>query len=161
MAFKARKLQNGQFEIVGLESFIKSLIARVAGKFRRTAPAPRKAAARKARPADPTLHQLLEALHRHPKRGAPLIRLGNQKDQLLRSLIPLYVARKHDLHLSSGAISRFWAMHGVKYAQPNAAKALREHVGYARLDAKARQITPNGIRYVEAALVPAKHRSAA
>jgi hypothetical protein len=150
----ARLRKNGQLEVQGLEAFVRSII----GKFSRV-PGTRPAAA-KAKSADPVLAQLLTHLSRHPKRSG-LLRAGKQKDQLLRSLVPLYLSRKGELHLTSGAISRFWAYHGVKYAPPNAAKALREHVGYARLDAKARQITPNGVRYVEAALASAKHQRAA
>ena len=57
------------------------------------------------------------------------------------------------VEVSSGTTSKFWAEHGVSYAAPNVAKALREHVGYARRSAKGGpQITPNGIKYVEQAL---------
>ena len=150
--FTTRSLKRGQLEIQGLESFVKSLVSRLLH--------PAKARVARAQPADPSLKALVQTLDHHSKR-ALLLRAGKQKDQLLRSLIPLYLARKPELHLSSGAISRFWAVHGVKFAPPNAAKALREHVGYARLDAKGRQITPNGIRYVEAALHPARHKRAA
>ena len=70
---------------------------------------------------------------------------------LIASLIPLYVGRGV-IEVSSGLTSKFWAKHGVTYAAPNVAKALREHVGYARRTAKGPQITPNGIKYVEQAL---------
>ena len=136
--FTARKLTNGQFEIAGLDVYVKQVISHLLRHFRPKAartPRPNGAA---PRTSDSTVGALHKAFASQAKRGQ-LIRLGKEKDQLLRSLIPLYVARKGDLHLSSGAISRFWAAHGVKYAPPNAAKALREHVGYARLDAKSRQ----------------------
>ena len=96
------------------------------------------------------LTQLLANLDAHSKKAA-LIKAGKLKDQLLRSLIPLYVAK--GVEVSSGTTSKFWAKHGVTYAAPNVAKALREHVGYARRSAKGGpQITPNGIKYVEQAL---------
>ena len=63
----------------------------------------------------------------------------------------LYVA-KGAFEVSSGTASKFWAKNGVSFAAPNVAKALREHVGYARRTAKGPQITPNGIKYVEQAL---------
>lgn len=158
--FFARQLKNGQIEIKGIDGYVRSVISQLLRHFRPAAKASSKASARRAFAPDATVQAVIAALAHHPKRQA-LVRAGKQKDQLLRSLIPLYIARKAELHLSSGAISRFWAVHGVKYAPPNAAKALRQHVGYARLDAKGRQITPNGIRYVEAALSPAKQRNAA
>lgn len=102
------------------------------------------------RRADP-LSQLLEVLETHPKR-AGLVKAGRQKDQLLRSLIPLYLAQPLSVSVSSGTISRFWAKQGVKYAAPNAAKALREHKGYARRTSTGPRITPAGVEYVEAAL---------
>ncbi len=118
------------------------------------APKKKKASAAKAKPAAATaadpLSPLLAALDAHPKKAA-LIKAGKQKDQLLRSLIPLYLA-KGNLEVSSGTTSRFWAKHGVRYAAPNAAKAIREHVGYAKRTKTGPQITPNGIKYVEGAL---------
>ncbi len=157
MAFKASKAKSGLFEIHGLEAFIEKKFAELKQAFGgATKPAPRKAAARKAAPAkkavtatDP-LATLLGALDSHAKKAA-LIKAGKQKDQLLRSLIPLYVGRGV-VEVSSGLTSKFWAKHGVTYAAPNVAKALREHVGYARRTAKGPQITPNGIKYVEQAL---------
>ena len=157
MAFKASKAKSGLFEIHGLEAFIEKKFAELKQAFGgATKPAPRKAAARKAAPAtkapaakDP-LSTLLGALDSHSKKAA-LIKAGKQKDQLLRSLIPLYVGRGV-IEVSSGLTSKFWAKHGVTYAAPNVAKALREHVGYARRTAKGPQITPNGIKYVEQAL---------
>jgi hypothetical protein len=161
MAFKASKAKSGLFEIHGLEAFIEKQVAlAVAGfkkafgvtggaKKRPAAKAARKAAPAKATAKDP-LSQLLANLDSHPKK-AGLIKAGKQKDQLLRSLIPLYVAK--GVEVSSGTTSKFWAKHGVTYAAPNVAKALREHVGYARRGAKGGpQITPNGIKYVEQAL---------
>jgi hypothetical protein len=164
MAFKASKVKAGLFEIHGLEAFIEKKLAELARALglgtAAAAPAPAAKpapkAAKKAKPvpakkaADEPLAQVLAALDAHPKKAA-LIKAGKQKDQLLRSLIPLYVARS-GVEISSGTTSKFWAAHGVTYAAPNVAKALREHVGYARRTAKGPQITPNGIKYVEAAL---------
>lgn len=161
MGFKASKAKSGLFEVHGLEDFIEKKLAelkaalgmkpRAAGKkaakkATTRKPASSKPAATKA--ADP-LAGVLAALEAHPKRAA-LIKAGKQKDQLLRSLIPLYVAPGVDI--SSGTTSKFWAKHGVKFAAPNAAKALREHVGFARRTARGVQITPNGIKYVDEAL---------
>lgn len=108
------------------------------------------------RRADP-LSQLIEVLETHPKREG-LVKAGRQKDQLLRSLIPLYLAQQLSVSVSSGTTSRFWAKQGVKYAAPNAAKALREHEGYARRTSTGPRITPAGVEYVEAAL--AGHQTA-
>lgn len=164
MAFKASKAKSGLFEIHGVEAFIEKKIAELKhalGLDQKSAP---RKAARKAAPAqkataskgpvlslskDP-LSQVLASLDAHPKKAA-LIKAGKQKDQLLRSLIPLYVSRGV-VEVSSGVTSKFWARHGITYAAPNVAKALREHVGYARKSAKGPQITPNGIKYVEQAL---------
>lgn len=164
MAFKASKLGKGVFEVHGLEAFIEKKVAELrhalgleSAKKKQGKP-PAKAAAAKKPPAkasatDP-LAQLLAEAAAHPKRAA-LIKAGKQKDQLLRSLIPLYLT-KGGYEITSGTTSKFWAKHGVTYAAPNAAKALREHVGYARRTAKGLQITPNGIKYVEQSLAGRK-----
>jgi hypothetical protein len=177
MAFKASKAKSGLFEIHGLEAFIEkkfaelkkafgipakvaqvAQVAPVAPKVEEKAPGKKAAAAKKAAPAkkasvpaakDP-LAQVLAVLSGHPRK-AELIKAGKQKDQLLRSLIPLYLSRG-GIDVSSGVTSKFWAEHGITYAAPNAAKALREHVGYARRTKSGQQITPNGIKYVEQAL---------
>lgn len=170
MAFKARKAKSGFFEIHGLEAFIEEKIGElkrafglhkkvepepkapvkkaVAGK--RAAPVKKQAAEKK--PKKDPLADVLAAFDSHPKRDG-LIKAGKQKDQLLRSLIPLYVLRD-GAEISSGTTSKFWAKHGVTYAAPNVAKALREHTGYARRTAKGQQITAAGIKYVEQALNP-------
>jgi hypothetical protein len=167
MAFKASRSKSGLFEIHGLEAFIEKKVAELkqalgisakpAKKAAAPKPAPAPKAAKKAAPApakaDP-LSQVLAALEAHPKKAA-LIKAGKQKDQLLRSLIPLYVARG-GVEISSGTTSKFWASHGVTFAAPNVAKALREHVGYARRTAKGPQITPNGVKYVDAVLAGKK-----
>jgi len=159
MAFKASRAKSGLFEIHGLEAFIEKKVAELkhALGIKTTAKkAPAAAKARKAAPAKKTsaakdpLTLVLSALDAHPKKAA-LIKAGKQKDQLLRSLIPLYVGRGVT-EVSSGTTSKFWARHGITYAAPNVAKALREHVGYARRTAKGPQITPNGIKYVDQAL---------
>ena len=160
MAFKASKAKSGLFEIHGLEAFIEKKFAELKKAFGGAKSAPKKRsapkAAKRSAPAksvvagkDP-LAQVLKSLDAHPKKAA-LIKAGKQKDQLLRSLIPLYVARG-GVEVSSGVTSKFWARQGIVYAAPNAAKALREHVGYARRTSKGPQITPNGIKYVEQAL---------
>lgn len=97
------------------------------------------------------LDALLKAFEAHPKKAA-LIKGGKQKDQLLRALIPLYVGSKSGLDVSSGTTSKFWLKHGVKFAAPNAAKALREHEGFSKRTAKGVQISPTGVKYVETAL---------
>jgi hypothetical protein len=101
--------------------------------------------------APEALDVVLAALAASPKK-AQLVKAGKQKDQLLRSLIPLYLARGTPAEVSSGVTSKFWAKHGVTYAAPNAAKALREHEGYAKRTKTGPQITPQGVKYVEAAL---------
>ncbi|MFY0579934.1 hypothetical protein ACN28S_41910 [Cystobacter fuscus] len=50
---------------------------------------------------------LVEALRAHP-RQEELVAAGRHKDQLLRSLIPLYLARALELEVTSGTTSRFW-----------------------------------------------------
>ncbi|HZH02149.1 MAG TPA: hypothetical protein VEY30_00110 [Myxococcaceae bacterium] len=94
---------------------------------------------------------VVTALAKHPRKGE-LLKAGKEKDQLLRSLIPLYVARGQKVKINSGLISRFWRQHGVNYAAPNAAKALRNHEGYAKVGKNGQQITASGVKYVEAAL---------
>ncbi|MBK7859373.1 MAG: hypothetical protein IPJ65_12270 [Archangiaceae bacterium] len=163
MAFKARKLSKGMMEVIGLETFIEQKIAGWAKKLGfagRPVAAPKKAAKKVKAPAQKStsksgpsaLQHLVAKLDAHPKR-ALLVKAGKQKDQLLRSLIPLYLGQKlNNVEITSGDTSDFWKVHGVKYLAPNAAKALREHVGYARRTKSGPQITPNGVKYVEAAL---------
>lgn len=97
--------------------------------------------------------QLMDALRSHP-RYEELRSAGKLKDQLVRSLIPLYLARavELDVEVTSGTTSRFWGELGVTYAAPNAAKALRLHAGYAQDTKKGKAITPKGVQYVEEAL---------
>ena len=172
MSFKARKLSKGLFEVVGLETFIEQKIATWAKKLgigaKSAVAAPKKASGRravksqKAAKVGPTaVEHLVAKLDSHPKKTA-LIRAGKQKDQLLRSLVPLYIAQKlPNVEITSGDTSDFWKLLGVKYLAPNAAKALREHVGYARRTKLGPQITPNGVKYVEAALKGAPLKRAA
>ncbi len=96
---------------------------------------------------------LLKALESHPRR-AVLVKAGQkQKDQLLRSLIPLYIARKAGkVDVSSGVTSKFWSLHGVKFAAPNAAKVLREHKGFSKRGSQGPAITDAGVKYVENAI---------
>lgn len=96
--------------------------------------------------------QLVDALQAHPQQKDLLTAGQQQKDQLLRSLIPLYLARSLGVEVTSGTTSRFWSKFGVSYAAPNAAKALRIHTGYASETKKGRAITAKGIRYVEDAI---------
>ncbi len=114
-------------------------------------PAARRAKKPAAAPSADPLSALSTAFDGHAKKAA-LIKAGKQKDQLLRSLIPLYVGQKLSLEISSGTTSKFWAKHGVKFAAPNAAKVLREQKGYAKRSGSSVQITPTGVAYVEAAL---------
>ena len=177
MGFKARKLEKGLFEVVGLETFIEQKLATWAKKLgfgkATVVAAPKKASARKMAKAPAakkstsrgsvpsTLEQLVAKLDLHGKKSQ-LVRAGKQKDQLLRSLIPLYLAQKlNNVEITSGDTSDFWGLYGVKFLAPNAAKALREHVGYARRTRFGPQITPNGIKYVEAALKGAPLKRAA
>jgi hypothetical protein len=172
MAFKASRSKSGLFEIHGLESFIEKKFAELKKAFGAAtsaatsvakkatkSPAKKAAPAKKASATKDPMAQVLASLDAHPKKAA-LIKAGKQRDQLLRSLIPLYVARG-GVEVSSGLTSKFWARHGVTYAAPNVAKALREHVGYARRTKVGPQITPNGIKYVEAALKGAPLKRAA
>ncbi len=174
-SFKAREVKKGMFEIQGLEKFIEARFAEIKRALKtglsgakkavkqtratvtrvKPRPTPIKPAANGKEP----LKRVLAALSKHPRRDE-LVRAGKQKDQLLRSLIPLYVARSLDVDVTSGIMSDFWRFNGVKYLAPNAAKALREHVGYARQTKGGRQITPNGIKYVESKLAIAKKRAA-
>ncbi|MBL8919837.1 MAG: hypothetical protein JNJ54_13295 [Myxococcaceae bacterium] len=165
MAFKAQQVKKGIFDIHGLEEYVERKVHEVmkALGFSGKVPPPAKAAkpvvvktaapAKKGVKAEPgdALATVLSALDGHAKK-AVLVKAGKQKDQLLRSLIPLYVARNLNVEVSSGVTSKFWAKFGVKYAAPNAAKALREHVGYAKRTKSGNQITPNGVKYVEAAI---------
>ncbi len=160
MAFKAQQLKKGVFDIHGLEEFVERKVRDVmnalglsgkAAPKAKKASAPKKPAKKSASASSSPLGALMAALESHSKKAA-LIKAGKQKDQLLRSLIPLYVARNAGVEVSSGVTSKFWSKFGVKYAAPNAAKALREHVGYARRTKNGNQITPNGVKYVESAL---------
>lgn len=172
MAFKAEQVKKGFFDIHGLEEYVERKVhdvmtalglggkpaAKAASskpaptkKKAKAAPAPSKKAAPKKAGTGDALTEVLAALEAHPKK-AGLVKAGKQKDQLLRSLIPLYVARDRAVEISSGVTSRFWAKFGVKYAAPNAAKALREHPGHSKRTKTGNQITPNGVKYVEAAL---------
>ncbi|SEM13623.1 hypothetical protein SAMN05444354_11243 [Stigmatella aurantiaca] len=96
--------------------------------------------------------QLVDALKGHPQQKDLVTAGQQQKDQLLRSLIPLYLARALNLEVTSGTTSRFWGTFGVSYAAPNAAKALRMNTGYAQETRKGKAITSKGVRYVEQAL---------
>ncbi|MDP3238225.1 MAG: hypothetical protein Q8S33_19380 [Myxococcales bacterium] len=165
MAFKAQQVKKGFFDIHGLEDFVERKVHDVMQALGLSGKTPAKAA-KKAAPAKKTtakkvapvkveagdaLGSVLTALDGHAKK-ASLIKAGKQKDQLLRSLIPLYIARNVNAEVSSGVTSKFWAKFGVKYAAPNAAKALREHGGYSKRTKNGNQITPNGVKYVESAL---------
>ena len=166
MSFKARKLKGGFFEILGLEKFLREKLEAIQ-RAARLHP-PNKKTKKKilsvrtmkiAGPSAPSVLDLLvSALEAHPRR-VELVKAGRRPDQLLRSLIPLYLVRKGD-GVSSGVTSKFWGLHGVKYAAPNAAKALREHKGYARAFKGGRQITPVGVKYVESSLKALGKRAA-
>ena len=107
------------------------------------------------RPSSPaakdSLEPLLEAFRRHPRQDE-LRQAGERKDQLLRALIPLYVAQELELALNSGAVSRFWSSLGLRFAAPNVAKALRQKPGHARSVRQGWRISAAGVQYVEAAL---------
>lgn len=162
MAFRLQQLKGGLVQILGLEDFLRKQLASMQRSARLSPPKARLAtkkrkplisvrAAKIPGPAAPSpLDGLVAALEAHPRRG-DLIKAGKQKDQLLRSLIPLYLVRSGE-GISSGVTSNFWKAHGLKFAAPNAAKALREHKGYAKAHKGGRKITPLGIKYVDAAL---------
>jgi hypothetical protein len=155
MAFKASRAKSGLFEIHGLELYIeqkvdalrKALGLSGKSKEKKVEPKVKKAAGGKAK-VDP-LGLLEQALDASDHRSA-LIKAGKQKDQLLRSLIPLYLS-KGQYEVTSGTVSKFWAKHGVTFAAPNAAKALRQHPGNSKRTARGQQITAQGVKYVEAA----------
>ena len=114
---------------------------------------PKKSASAAMQDGAVAVSRLVEALRAHPRHEA-LVIAGRQKDQLVRSLIPLYLAHavEADVEVTSGTMSRFWGELGVTYAAPNAAKALRLHSGYAQDTKKGKAITSRGIQYVEEAL---------
>src|SRR4051794_15897823 len=98
MAFKARKLKGGFFQILGLEKFLREKIAALQ-RSARVVQAARKPsrkiqsvrAMKIAGPVAPSVLELLvSALEAHPRR-LELVKAGKQPDQLLRSLIPLYL----------------------------------------------------------------------
>jgi len=178
MAFKAQQVKKGFFDIHGLEDFVERKVHDVmqalglsgktpARSAKKPVAAPKPVPVKKAVPAKKlvpatktapvkadaadALGTVLSVLDGHSKK-ASLVKAGKQKDQLLRSLIPLYIARNVNAEVSSGVTSKFWAKFGVKYAAPNAAKALREHGGYSKRTKNGNQITPNGVKYVESAL---------
>ena len=154
-AKKARAVKSGK------ASARDSAEAAPAKKARKSAARTRSKPKKAARPggeaavqdASVAVSRLVEALRAHPQHEA-LVSAGRQKDQLVRSLIPLYLARAvdADLEVTSGTTSRFWGELGVTYAAPNAAKALRLHGGYAQDTKKGKAITARGIQYVEEAL---------
>jgi hypothetical protein len=156
--FKARKLKDGLFEILGLEKFLHRQLEAIQRGARLMRPSKKGAkkivSVRSMKIAGPKAPSMLDvlvtALESHPRR-TELVKAGKKPDQLLRSLIPLYLVRKGD-GISSGVTSKFWQLHGVRYAAPNAAKALREHKGFAKPHKGGRQITTTGVKYVEAAL---------
>ncbi|MDY7231676.1 hypothetical protein [Hyalangium rubrum] len=134
---------------------------------KKAAPAARKAAPKRAAKSSQgrgagkaatteAVTRLVEALRAHPNQKSLISAGQQQKDQLLRSLIPLYLARSLDLEVTSGTTSRFWEELGVSYAAPNAAKALRTHTGYAQETKKGKAITSKGIKYVEQAVAQAR-----
>ncbi|MBZ4331566.1 hypothetical protein K8612_06845 [Corallococcus sp. AS-1-6] len=142
----------------------KKSAAKKAPAAKKAAPAKKKSAAKKAPAAKKAATSgaasedavsVLETALRGHARQKDLVSAGKEKDQLLRSLIPLYLAKSLDVEVTSGTTSRFWSGLGVTYAAPNAAKALRLHAGYAQDTKKGKAITAKGIRYVEEALAQA------
>ncbi len=151
MSFSARQGKNGGLEVHGLEAFIEKKFSELKRALGLERPAKKAKKASSAEAPKDVAGQLQSALEAHA-RGQALAKAGKKKDQLLRSLVPLYLARGTDLEVSSGATSKFWAQHGVRFAAPNAAKALREHKGHSTRSKKGPAITPRGVAYVEAAL---------
>ncbi len=168
MAFKASKAPKGFFEVHGLEEFIEKKfhdfkqalgLEPKPGKKTVAAATPVKKAQKAAKTVkkaaekvgDDVLGALSHALESHPKKDL-VVKAGKKKDQLLRALIPLYLGRNAKGEISSGVTSKFWAKHGIKFAAPNAAKALREHKGYSTRSKSGTAISSNGVKYVEEAL---------
>ncbi len=156
--FKLRKLKGELFEILGLEAYLEKKLGRLKAaspKALELKPAVALVEAKKPKRGavkeDPSLAALEGVLAKHPRK-AELLRAGTQKDQLLRSLVPLYLARSGGVEVNSGLISRFWKAHGVVYATSNAAKALREHAAYSKQTKTGRQISSEGVKYVESAV---------
>lgn len=175
MAFKASKAPKGFFEVHGLEEFIekkfhefkqalgfepKSIkktlmvdappVSAVMKPAQKVVKATKKTT-QKTNDSEDVLGALTEALEAHPKK-ALVVKAGQKKDQLLRALIPLYLGRTAKGDISSGVTSKFWAKQGVKFAAPNAAKALREHKGFATRSKTGVAISSTGVKYVEEAL---------
>lgn len=151
MPKKQKKLQ-GEFQ--ALRAFLEARFQELKSELRQALGAQAKPKATRAKTRGGHGDALVRALKSH-KRGKQLVAVGKQPDQLLRSLIPLYLARElSGVEVNSGAISAFWKKQGVSYAGPNAAKALRKRIGYARQveHGKGWSITVNGVKYVEAAL---------
>lgn len=87
---------------------------------------------------------------------AAMVKAGKQRDDLLRALIPLELLRRAgrgNIECSSGAISIFWKLHGVKIEASRVARAFRTHVGYARNTKTGKVITRPGVLYVSSALL--------
>lgn len=83
-----------------------------------------------------------------------LVKIGRRnRDTLLRALIPLYLLFRAEssLVLDSGDLRIFWRGRRLNTTSSILNRALRTHIGYARHVAGGWQITPNGVRYVEAA----------
>lgn len=181
-SLRLRKLLGAIFERLGLDDYLERQLARLRAVLTRSpvsaagasgadleaaeasgnetpAAAPRHGTTTRPAPGTGEIEALVAALEKHPDREG-LLSAGTQKDQLLRSLVPLYLARDLDLEVNSGVISRFWQTQGVSYATSNAAKALRQNEGYTRAVAGGRQITPTGVSYVEAAIANRTPKSA-
>lgn len=95
----------------------------------------------------------LARLMRASKAGPKLVKAAKKtNDNLLRALIPLYIARSVAVRVTSGGVSRFWNARGISISGPAVARAWREWVGYSRQTKTGPQITPNGVNYVNAAL---------
>lgn len=173
MKAKKRTQRLLQEELRALRGFVEARLGEVKSELQRlvhayskgtplAAPAKKAASAKKASrgkkassngaPQGDSVGALQAALEGHPH-SRQLVAAGSQRDQLLRSLVPLYLAQGlSGVEVNSGAISGFWKAHGVSYAGPNAAKALREHTGNASKKGKGWVITSAGVSYVEAAL---------
>lgn len=108
-------------------------------------------------PNKTALDQLLRLLDVHPKRAA-LIKVGKSRDQLARALVPLLLLKDSPIpfEVSSVTMERFWKLHGNKIQASRIAKALREHVGYARNTKTGKTITPNGEKYLTALFLSKK-----
>lgn len=96
--------------------------------------------------------ELLGLLSKHPNRRRLLDVATRTNDQLARALVPLLVAKGSGIDVTATVSEQFWKLNHHKMQAPRIAKALREHVGYARNTKTGKVITPNGEKYLDVVL---------